>query len=168
MNNVYFACLKCKIYIDAGYRWAYWSLEHTAVVEQGKPINVDAILQASQYWNVPADGGWPTLIHLQDVRKFLSDHARHELTYGDDEKFLPDLDSDEILDWLEIGSDAAPTIRGIMSSPDFHCWEDVVSYFKEHLPPWWFENPRLYAEARKRFVESPQPIKAKNAEKTTE
>ena len=46
MNNLYFACCDCKIYIDAGYRWAYWELEEARIVARRKPVDVESVLKA--------------------------------------------------------------------------------------------------------------------------
>ena len=111
MNCVYLICRDCKTYIDAGYRWAYWSLEEPQIVRPGEQFSANAVLNATTYWAVPG-GGWPTLAHLALVRQFLLSHASHHLTYGDTETFLPDDDDDAILDWMEVGSNPKPSVRG--------------------------------------------------------
>ena len=50
MNDLCFACLDCKSYIDSGYRWCYWTLEDPGIVKQGQPISVPAVLAATEYW----------------------------------------------------------------------------------------------------------------------
>jgi hypothetical protein len=40
VNNRYLACQDCKIYIDVGYRWAYWELEEPGIVARGDVVNV--------------------------------------------------------------------------------------------------------------------------------
>jgi len=51
MNDVYFACRTCKRFVDAGYRWAYATLELSNVVQHGQQLEVDAVFSATEYWN---------------------------------------------------------------------------------------------------------------------
>jgi hypothetical protein len=55
MNCRYFACADCKQYIDAGYRWAYWLLEHPGIVRLGEPVSASAVLATADYWTPPPD-----------------------------------------------------------------------------------------------------------------
>ncbi len=69
MNSLFFACIDCKIYIDAGDRWAYWELEEPGTVSRTKTVNIERVLAAEKYWNPPRDedsrwlyeGVFPTL-----------------------------------------------------------------------------------------------------------
>ena len=53
MTFLFFACCDCKIYTDAGDRWAYWELEGRGVVGRGVPVDVEAVLNATGFWNPP-------------------------------------------------------------------------------------------------------------------
>src|SRR4030095_15250880 len=57
MTSLYFACTDCKVYIDAGYRWAAWWLEEPGVVRRGKQVAVDLVLSAPEYWSPERNKG---------------------------------------------------------------------------------------------------------------
>ena len=82
MNNLYFACAACHVFIDAGYRHAYWKLEHAGVVSPNVPVDVRGVLDAEEYWPVGAD--W-LLKLLPAVRAFLEAHRPHEIRFGEAE-----------------------------------------------------------------------------------
>lgn len=90
--------------MDAGYRWAYWELEHASVVTRGVPVNVDAVLAANKYWNPPKDEEtrWLYETIFPSVRKFLSDHITHRIVFGENEEFALIGEPDH-LTWMEIG-----------------------------------------------------------------
>ena len=151
MNNVYLTCQMCKTYLDAGYRWAALYLERPQIVEQGRPVSVSAVFSARTYWEVPP-GGWPTPEHLLLVRQFLLDHYEHNLIYGDSQFFLPDEDSEEILDWMEIGAYAEPSVRALAAQEEYLTWNEVVTrHQNSDFMPYWFHDRRLRALARQRF-----------------
>jgi hypothetical protein len=96
MNSRHFACRKCKTYIDAGYRWAYWQLEHPGIVAIGEPVSVEGVLSATEYWSLPAedDSQWLVEDVLPRVRRYLSAHRDHGLLY---------IESDSVFDdWVEV------------------------------------------------------------------
>src|SRR5688572_19224774 len=97
MNTLYFACPSCRIYIDAGYRHAYWELEDTGIVDRSSAVDVSSVLAADDYWNVDAD--WLAEL-LPAVRLFLEQHAGHRVRFGDIEDIpIPSVD-DGLFDWL--------------------------------------------------------------------
>jgi hypothetical protein len=85
MNSRFFVCTDCKAYIDAGYRWAYWLLEHPGVVRMGEPCSAEAVFAAADYWRPQAEESSRWLVDhtLPAVRDFLTEHARHKLLYSD-------------------------------------------------------------------------------------
>lgn len=83
MNCVYFACPRCRSYIDAGYRWAYWALEEPGVVKETENVQVDRVFAASDYWNIDdsSQSAWLRDGVLPKVRKFLLEHHAHTILY---------------------------------------------------------------------------------------
>jgi hypothetical protein len=107
MNCRHFGCRRCKTYIDAGYRWAYWQLEHPGIVAIGEPISVEAVLAASDYWSPPVGEGSQWLVEgvLPRVRRFLAAHRDHGILYIEsDLVFDPE---GPCADWIEV-EDAEP------------------------------------------------------------
>ncbi len=89
MNRVLFACPKCRLYIDAGYKWAYWMLEDPGLVKRREIVDVDAVLNHNPYWNPKDDGEnsveWLTRDTLPMVRRFLEEHGEHGVLYIDED-----------------------------------------------------------------------------------
>jgi hypothetical protein len=83
MNCRYFACPNCRLYIDAGYRWAYELIEHTGVVRLGEGVDVDSLLGTVEYWNPPEGerSEWLCRQILPSVRNFLNEHQAHGIVY---------------------------------------------------------------------------------------
>jgi hypothetical protein len=97
MNTLYFACPSCRTYIDAGYRHAYWDLEDTGIVDRSSAVDISSILGAHDYWNVDAD--W-LMDPLPAVRRFLEQHSKHHVRFGDIEDIpIPSIE-DGLFDWL--------------------------------------------------------------------
>ncbi|HJZ68973.1 MAG TPA: hypothetical protein VKF81_12680, partial [Blastocatellia bacterium] len=73
MNNSYFACTDCKVYVDAGYRWAVWWLEERGVVMRGESVSVDSVLAARDYWTPfeSDSANWLRSEVLPPARRFL-------------------------------------------------------------------------------------------------
>ena len=90
MNCLYFACADCKRYIDAGYRWAYWQLQHPGVVCLGEAVSASAVLAAADYWTPPPDeqSDWLMQEILPAVRRFFTEHSEHRLLFLEDEHFF--------------------------------------------------------------------------------
>lgn len=101
MNSRYFACPLCKRFTSAGYRWAYWHLEHPAIVEPNKPVNVAAVLGANAYWNPPLEqqSAWLYDDVFPLVRAFLSEHGGHGIIFAESGSFFEIEDFDS---WIEI------------------------------------------------------------------
>lgn len=83
MNCIYFVCVDCNSYMDAGYRWAYWTLEHPGVVRRGEAVPVPSVLNAEEFWNPPPEerSAWLTREVLPSVRCFLEEHRDHALLF---------------------------------------------------------------------------------------
>lgn len=140
MNNLYFACCDCKIYIDAGYRWAYWQLEQPGVVTRGKYIDVDAVFAAEMYWNPSPDEdvSWLYQEVLPPVREFLRDHQSHQIIVGEEQDFAL-LDGD-YFDWMQLGYLLVPTPRYLVEVLGLQSWDQVFEYMeKQRIPPAWWE-----------------------------
>lgn len=86
MNCVYFACSRCRSYIDAGYRWAYWTLEEPGVVKQPEIVHVDRVFSTAGYWDVDESSDSARLRDgvLPKVRTFLHEHREHSVRYVDE------------------------------------------------------------------------------------
>jgi hypothetical protein len=155
MNNLYFACNDCKIYIDAGYRWAYWQLEDPGVVSRRKVISVESVLAASNFWNPPKDeiSRWLYDEIFPPLKTFLGDHKDHLIVFGDIEDLIPDDDAC-YLDWMQIGYRMQPTPRYFAEVLGLNTWIQVDQYMEtqEFLPAWWIDLP-WRVEGKKRFEE---------------
>jgi len=158
MNNLYFACCDCQIYIDAGYRWAYWKLEEPGVVTRGKVINVDAVLAAQSYWNPPQEekSHWLYEKVFPPLRTFLHEHTDHRIVFGEDEEFAP-FDDGYFLDWMQIGYLMKPTPRYLVEVLGLETWEQVDEYMQEQrfTPAWWevtwWGDPSPHEKGRLKF-----------------
>lgn len=88
MNRVMFACSECRVFIDAGYRWAFCELEEPGIVSKNEAVNVAAVLGARTYWAAPNDeeSKWLTEKVLPAVKLFLEEHRNHHsLVYLDED-----------------------------------------------------------------------------------
>lgn len=83
MNFRYFACMDCKLYTDAGYRWAYWTLENPGIVHTDTAVDVSNVLSTSAYWNPPQDdkSSWLCETIFPLVRAFFNNHHGHKVVY---------------------------------------------------------------------------------------
>lgn len=160
MNNLYFACGNCKIYIDAGYRWVYWELEEAGVVSRRKEVNVDAVLAAESYWNPPKDENsrWLYDEVLPPLRSFISEHRAHKIVFGESEDFAPD--NDELdFEWMQVGYLLMPTVRYLVEVLGLESWHEVCELMerKEIAPGWWEDtwsgDPPPREKGRQKFEE---------------
>jgi len=157
MHNLYFACADCKIYVDAGYRWAYWSLEETGVVRQGKSVEVESVFAAEEYWNPSQteSADWLYKEVLPSVRRFLREHKHHHIIFGNTSDFLP-TDSCAFLDWMQVGFMAQLLPRYFVEQLGLKTWDQVRDFVaRENATPWWWmlEWEGLHDKARKKFQE---------------
>jgi hypothetical protein len=155
VNDVYFACRTCKTYLDAGYRWCYRTLEEPSVVARGKPVNVSAVLNASEYWRGSQKAQWLQNL-LPQVRAFLERHRAHDLIYGTDEDvgLVPMTDDDYcFLDWMCEADDTSDLLpRNFVEIYGYDNWEQVAEHIT-HLEqkPWWWLEKQLRQRAKEKF-----------------
>jgi hypothetical protein len=141
MNSLFFACTDCKIFVDAGYRWAYWELENAGVVSRGASVNVNAVFAANKYWNPPNDEDtrWLYETVFPSVQEFLSDHKHHRIVFGEEEEFAP-IDEPDYLTWMETGARAKTTPRYLAEVLHFKTWNDADAYLQTlDIPPAWWQ-----------------------------
>lgn len=158
MQNLYFACCDCKIHIDAGYRWAYLTLEKVGIVNQGKQIDVDSVLRAESYWNLPQEekSRWLYEEIFPPLRQFLQQHKSHRIIFGDDEEFAP-FDSDDFWDWMQIGYLVNITPRYLVERLGLETWEQVEEYMRRQrfTPVWWeltwWGDPSPHEKGKRKF-----------------
>jgi hypothetical protein len=102
MNGVNFACLQCRQFLDAGYRWAYHGLEKPGIVQQQQVIDVPRVLAANEYWDIgdSPESAWLREGVLPKVRAFLAEHESHGIVYVEDEWLWNREDAGE--SWTEI------------------------------------------------------------------
>lgn len=157
MTNLYFACTDCRIYVDAGYRWASWWLEEPGIVKRGKPVSVDSVLSASEYWT-PAksdSADWLNAEVLPSVRRFLEEHRCHSIVFGNTADFLSP-DGNGVLDWMQVGFLPLLLPRYFVERLGFKSWDQVSNFIgRQDSTPWWWmlEWDDLHAKAKKKFQE---------------
>ena len=157
MNNIYFACTDCKVYVDAGYRWAYWSLEETGVVRRGEPVSAESVLSAEEYWtpSKTESADWLYNEVLPAVRFFLREHESHHIIFGNTADFLPP-DGEGFLDWMQVGFEPQLLPRYFVEQLGLKTWEQVRSFIaKQDAAPWWWmlEWEGLHDKVRRKFQE---------------
>jgi len=157
MTNLYFACTDCKVYVDAGYRWASWWLEEPGVVKRGKPVSVESVLSAREYWAPGATDGalWLSTEVLPSVRRFLEEHKDHPLVFGPTADFLAS-GGDGVLDWMQVGFLPLLLPRYFVERLGFKTWDEVANFIaRQDSAPWWWmlEWDDLHDKARRKFQE---------------
>lgn len=174
MNNLYFACTECKVYVDAGYRWAVWRLEEPGLVTRGKPVSIDAVLSAREYWTPfeTESAGWLYTEVLPSVRRFLDEHKFHRVVYGNTADFL-ESGSDGLLDWMQVGFLPLLLPRYFVERLGFQTWDQVASFIaRQDSTPWWWmlEWDEMHTKVQKKFQElvesgacSKSPLRCKQA-----
>ena len=157
MVNQYFACMDCKVYVDAGYRWASWWLEEPQIVKRGKPVHVASVLSARKYWTPPGTGSaeWLNGEVLPSVRHFLTEHRCHRIVFGNTADFLS-ADGNGVLDWMQVGFLPLLLPRYFVEQLGFKTWEQVSSFIaRQDSKPWWWmlEWDDVHGKARRKFQE---------------
>jgi hypothetical protein len=155
MNNSYFACTDCKVYVDAGYQWSVWWLEERGVVGRGKSVSADSVLAAKDYWTPfeAESANWLRSEVLPSVRRFLDEHKTHRIVYGNTSDFLGS-GSDGLLDWMQVGFLPLLLPRYFVERLGFKTWDEVASFIarQDSTPFWWMlEWDDLHAKVRKKF-----------------
>jgi hypothetical protein len=147
MIDRYFACTDCKIYLNAGDRWAYWTLEDNRVVRKGAPISVKTILFAQEYW-APEEGhdsDWLYSEVFPSVRSFMEEHESHQLLFGDQNDFLFGAGEDYYKDhfnWMQVGFAPSPSIRFLVEQLDLKTWDEVCNYLRDRPAAWMHPDMR--------------------------
>lgn len=172
MNNLYFACCDCKIYIDAGYRWAVCELEQTGVVSRRKEVSANSVLAADSFWNPPKEEAsrWLYEEVFPPLREFLESHKNHRIVFGQTEDFAPT--GDEDIYWMQIGYCAVETPRHLVEVLGLKTWDQVDHYMKSKkadendYPPVWWEctwhgNPSSHEKGKMFFEQLVRERKTK-------
>jgi hypothetical protein len=157
MNNLYLACTDCKVYVDAGYRWALWRLEEPGIVARGRRVSVDSVLSAREYWTPPRTAGadWLYAEVLPSVRGFLEDHRSHHIVFGNTADFLSP-DGDGLLEWMQVGFLPLLLPRYFVERLGFKTWDQVSNFIaRQDTTPWWWmlEWDDLHSKVRQKFQE---------------
>lgn len=157
MTNLYFACTDCKVYVDAGYRWAAWQLEEPGIVKRGKPVSVESVVSAKEYWTPGKTEGaqWLYGEVLPSVRRFLREHRCHRIVFGNTADFFSSED-DALLDWMQVGFLPLLSPRYFVERLGFQTWDQVSNFIaRQESTPWWWmlEWDDLHTKARKKFQE---------------
>ena len=157
MLNLYFACTDCKVYVDAGYRWASWRLEEPGIVKRGQRVLVNSVLSATPYWTpIQTDGAdWLRTEVLPSARRFLKEHERHKIIFGNTSDFLSQ-SGDDLLDWMEVGFSPLLLPRYFVERLGLVTWDQVSSLIaRQDSTPWWWmlEWDDVHEKARRKFQE---------------
>src|SRR5262245_5474972 len=139
-NNLYFACSDCKVYVDAGYKWALWSLEEPGVVKRGEAVSATAVLAAQDYWTPSRtdSADWLYAEVLPSVRRFLGEHKSHQIVFGNTSDFIG-LAGDGILDWMQVGFLPVLLPRYFVERLGLRTWDEVASFVgRQDTAPWWW------------------------------
>ena len=157
MVNLYFACKDCKVYVDAGYRWAAWQLEEPGIVERGKPVSVARVLSARDYWTPleTESANWLCSEVLPSVRRFLDEHNCHQIVYGNTADFLGvGAGGDVLLDWMQVGFLPLLLPRYFVERLGFKTWDQVANFIsRQDTTPWWWmlDWDNVHDKARMKF-----------------
>ena len=160
MIDRYVACFDCNIYICAGDRWAYWTLEDSGVLKKGAPISAKAVLAAEGYWNPGREGNTDWLYDevFPSVRLFLNEHESHKVVFGDKDDFLFG-DNDEnywndYFNWMQIGFVPGPSPRFFVEQLGLRTWDEVWDHVaKQDRDIWWMYDEKMSVKAKRKFEE---------------
>ncbi len=149
MNDLCFACLDCKAYIDSGYRWCYWILEDLGIVKQGQSISIPAVLAATVYWRGGEDAEWLAVL-LPKVKVFLEHHQDHALLYGETLTFPVMLEDDadtRWMEWLDEEGTSITTPREFRVFLGCTNWDQIMAQVlnrqQKDRPWWWSDTPAV-------------------------
>lgn len=157
MNAVCFACTECKMYVDAGHRWAYWRLEEPKVVLPGAVVDVDRLLSIDSYWKPEPNKQIPWLDSvLSHGEQFVLSHKAHRIVYCDENAIGEGADEYGELAWMneypDDDTDLLP--RNFFEQLGMRTWGEVTAYFgSRSRKPWWYERPSARVVARRKFDE---------------
>jgi len=154
MNDLYFACSDCKIYTDAGYRWAFAQLLESGIVSRRREVSVEIVLKAEDFWHPPSDENsrWLYQDIFPALKEFFTEHKTHRVIFGELEEIAPE--EDYYADWTQVGQCNEPSLRHFVQIKGLKTWRDLQHYMIEQgqlAPIWWSCFPE--AEIKKRFNE---------------
>ena len=143
MNNLYFACTSCKVFVDAGYRWAYCTLEEVGAVKRGEIVQPGSVLAAEEYWTPePGENSkWLLDEVLPSVRSFLQEHGTHRIVFDEGDVFY-EAGPDWFLEWIQVGYLADPLPRFCLERLKCESWMAVCEYMNhvKYKPSWWTDR----------------------------
>ena len=150
---MYLACAGCRVLVDAGYRWATWTLERPGIVERKAPVDGRRVLAASEYWSPKEDLEWLEKDVLPRVRTFLETHADHQLRFGDSEQIMG-LDELAFLEWLDVSKAPKVGPRYLAEVLRLRLWVDAITWLRaQPRQPWWWGLDEVTDAVRRRFLE---------------
>ena len=149
MNNLYLFCEDCKIYIDVGYRWAYWTLEDKGIVTRKAKVDPQRILQTQEYWSPEGKNSeWLLQEVLPSINKFLKEHENHSILYGEFDDIINSYD-ETIFEWKSIGYCCDELPRLWVEDLDLKNWNEVIKRFPEPVDePWFWDYNDLRKKAK--------------------
>jgi hypothetical protein len=153
VNDVFFGCMTCRVRVDAGYRWAWATLEAPGIVARGASVDLDRVLATPEYWSPPDEPNsrWLTDDILPRVETFLHTHRGHSLCFGDLEQ-IAGTDELVFLDWLDLSAEPDVGPRYFVEVLNLSRWADAVDWVRTAPnPPWWWSETHLVDAARRRF-----------------
>lgn len=157
MNCVYLGCVRCKVFIDIGYRWAYCTLEETGIVSPGQEVDAKRILDTYDYWNPEANSSsdWLYKEVFPSVRLFLETHRAHRIIYGEEDQYFS-YDDGSFLEWQQEGYLKTIFPKEFLENLKMNSWNQVTDYMnKLRFKPYWWRDNELQEKARNWFnVES--------------
>lgn len=158
MNSTDFGCRTCKNHHDAGDKWCRRHLEQPGIIERGKQVDIEAVLNAETFWKVPdldVQGLDWLRNHLLSIRRFLENHRAHDVLYDESQSFLWGEDE---FDWMDEAKldEAEGSPRLYIERLGFTTWQQVEEYVSKGTPmdepSWWTpqDTPEFDA-ARQKF-----------------
>jgi hypothetical protein len=155
VNNIYFACRNCRVFVDAGYRHAYWTLEEPGIVARTTGVDVETVIATEPYWQ--ADGAEWLIKLLPAVRQFVEAHREHEVWFGDAQEFgiTPMFKGDyRLFEWLmDAGFVYEELPRYYVERLGLRRWDQVVEHIStSENRPWWWLDEEYTDAAREKFV----------------
>lgn len=130
-DDRFFACTDCRIFVNAGGRCVR-GLEAREVVRVGGAVDADRVLGEAGYWDDPAEiyPDWRREV-LDPVRSFLTEHAEHGVVFFDEAK-VRSIGDEEMLDWLQVGSEARWSPRHFAEVLALRQWAEVQEYVRQN------------------------------------
>lgn len=156
MNEVYFFCDRCRAYLRAGHRHALLALSSCGIIEPdilGREetfVRIDAarVLGCEAYL-LKGNNVSETANRVTRARRFLEEHAGHEISFGDIHRITNARES--WYEWLCEDGDEELMPRYFVERLHLTGWPEIKSYVSAGARrPWWWgdEQSQTMAEAR--------------------